>query len=116
MLRAITFMFKFMILTVFILAIGNSVHFNGKTVSDHLQTQMSHAENSNTYQNARSWAADNLFRIKNLISNKLFGTPIIKKRNRVSQTSLRPEEIFPTEQQKLRALIRDLNSESSLAK
>jgi len=96
MLRLIGTLIKLALFSTFILILGNSLHWEGKTISDQVKLRMSHAERSDIYGSARSWAA------KLTLDARQGAT---KKANRILV-----EEIAPSERQKLNALIRELNN------
>ena len=91
MLRPFTFFFKFLILTAVILILGNWLQWRGRTLSDQVKTSMAHAEKSELLLGARKWA-DGLTQ---------------DARKGLEKQS---EDILPSERQKLKALIRELNN------
>ena len=112
MLSTIRFCVKFTLLSLFILVLGNWVNWDGKTLSEHVKVTMVEVEKSQTYLEIQGW-------VKSLTSDARKG---IQKRainglklNQGSQTAsdeAEPEEISSTERQKLKALIRELNTPS----
>ncbi|MEO5969097.1 MAG: hypothetical protein ABIQ95_04155 [Bdellovibrionia bacterium] len=96
MLKGIGYLIRLALFSVFILVLGNSVHWEGKTISDQVKLRMSHAERSEVYGSVRSWAEKlTLDATRNAIK-------------RVDRVTV--EEIRPSERQKLKALIRELNN------
>jgi predicted PurR-regulated permease PerM len=89
MLKLISYILKTTLFIVLILILGQIFSWNGKTVSDQIKTQLAQAEYFSV-QEIKSWA------------NKLVGTKN-KLENNVENISL-------SERQKLKSLIRELNS------
>lgn len=112
MLKIIGWILKLTVFAALILVLGNWFHWGGKTISDQVKTQMSHAENLGIVENVKGWAT-RITSPKNEIkkSNRpqapgesSRSTVKEKEKNKTTQ------EILPSERQKLRALIRELNS------
>ena len=78
--------FKLSVFAVIVLVIAHSVEWKGKTISDQVKTQMSQVMHSKTYQQAENYA-------------KTLGSDIKNE----------AEAILPTEKEKLKNLIKDLN-------
>jgi hypothetical protein len=55
MLSAIGFLFKFALFSVAILVMGNWVQWDGETLSERVQAQLSHAERSDVAAQLRGW-------------------------------------------------------------
>ncbi len=96
MLKGIGYLIKLALFSVLVLILGNAVHWEGKTISDQIKIRMSHAERSDIYGSVRTWA------------EKL--TLDAKKGALKKADQLRGEDILPSERQKLKALIRELNN------
>ncbi len=124
MLKAIGWVLKAAIFSVVVLILGNWLHVGGKTISDQVKTQMSHAEHSGLGDAASSisnmgkgWAEKITGDAKkgavraprtSQNSSQSTGTPVAQKENEIPSAAA--EEIPSSERQKLRALIRDLNT------
>ena len=102
MLNAIKSMIKILFFSIIVLVIGNWIHWNGRTVSDQIKVQMSNAERSDVFHRFQSWS-------KTLADDAKKRIHPQNKSNLKSSDSLNIDEIPPTEREKLRALIRDLN-------
>lgn len=85
MLRGILFLIKLSVIAIVILILGNTLEFQGKTISDQVKVQMSHAQRSKFADQVKKWTGQ-------------------------LTRDLGSESIQPTEQEKLKALIRKLNS------
>jgi hypothetical protein len=92
MLRLLSFLIKLSIFGVVILMLGHVVTWKGKTISDQVKTQMSHAERMDLVGQVKTWTNDTL-------SSE--ASPRAKQK--------KDEQISPTERQKLKALIQELN-------
>lgn len=100
MLKLISFLIKLSIFSVVVLAVGNRLKIGNQTVSDKVNTQLAHAERSELAGKVRRLAGQ----LKEDASEGF--------RNKVrSNEDL--EKIVSSEREKLRALIRELNSSSS---
>lgn len=101
MLKLMGWMMKCTILSIVVLVLGNWVQWDGKTVSDQIKTQLSHAEKSEWAGDVRHWASQ-------VTQDARVG--IQKKSSYVTRsTHSNDEEITASERQKLRSLIRELN-------
>lgn len=94
MLKLIGLLLKLSLFALAILVLGNIVQIRGRTVSDQIKTQMSHAERLLPVQPLEEWRQ----KIKNS-SNELLEAA--------------DEEILPSERKKLQSLLKELNSESA---
>lgn len=94
MLKFIGVLLKISLFTLAVLVLGNLVQIRGRTVSDQIKTQMSHAERLLPVQPLEEWRQ----KIKNT-SNDLIEAA--------------DEEILPSERKKLQSLLKELNSEST---
>jgi hypothetical protein len=93
-LKFIGVLLKISLFTLAVLVLGNLVQIRGRTVSDQIKTQMSHAERLLPVQPLEEWRQ----KIKNT-SNDLIEAA--------------DEEILPSERKKLQSLLKELNSEST---
>ena len=98
MFRALFWVLKVAIFSLIVLALGNWVHWRGKTISDQVKTNLSHAEQitGEAAENAKTWVEEKK-------REALGDYKKVAKENA-------PEHIAPSERQKLRALIRELNA------
>lgn len=97
MLRMLGFCLKFAIFSLAVLILGNWLRWDGKTLSDQIKWRMSHAEESAIFGSVKNWT-------KQLTTDAKKG--LQKKIDHISIE----EEIPSSEKQKLKALIRELNS------
>jgi hypothetical protein len=96
MLKTIGFCVKFIVFSILVLVLGNRLHWNGKTISDQVKIGMSHAEESNVW--------DSVHKFTKQLSQDAREGFVKRPQNAAS------DDISPTERQKLRALIRELNT------
>ncbi len=94
MLKLIGLLFKISLFALAVLVLGNLVQVRGRTVSDQIKTQMSHAERLLPVQPLEEWRK----KIKNSSDDLLHSAQ---------------EEILPSERKKLQGLLRELNSQDS---
>lgn len=104
MIRAISFVFKFLIFSALVLVLGNWIKVGNKTISDQVKTEMAQAERSEFVGKVRGWANrisqdSRLGQLKKIQLNEKSASP----ENRVT------ENITPSERQKLKSLIEELN-------
>ncbi|HUP58172.1 MAG TPA: hypothetical protein VM598_12010 [Bdellovibrionota bacterium] len=87
--------FKVALFSLIVLTLGNIFGWSGKTVSDRIRTQLSTAERKIDHAagEARNWVAEK--------GREILPEPRKQERD--------PEQIPPSERQKLRNLIRELN-------
>ena len=104
MFRIIGIILRFGILALIILDLGNLIQWRGKTISDQVKTHMSHAERSPLLGEVKTWSGKVLRDSENGIRKNLKN---IEMKNASSASE--GDEIPPSERQKLRALIRELN-------
>jgi hypothetical protein len=97
MLKAAGFLIKLLAFSTLILMLGNWLRWDGKTVSDQVRLHMAHADESGLVSTMRDWAEQVTHDARKGFQKKL---------THVSAT----EEIPSSERQKLKALIRELNS------
>jgi hypothetical protein len=100
MLRLIGTVIKTAIFAIIVLVLGNWLRWDGKTISDQVKIGMAHAEKQNILQSVRVWAEQITHDAKQGLRRKP-SQPL---------TSQSTEEISSSERQKLKALIRELNS------
>ena len=114
MFKILGFFIKLTIFSALVLIIGNLIHWNGRTVSDQVKTQLSHAERTAWVgvSGMKHWAG------------KLTGD---SKEGSARKKTLRPnaalepmdsneddsKKIPASERQKLRALIEELNTKKN---
>ena len=110
MLSTIHFCVKFLLLSIFILVLGNWVRWDGRTISDQVKVGMSHAEESQIYNDIRSWATRVTNDARKGVQNKVNSNLKLKTEADSSNDVPEKEDISSTERQKLKALIRELNS------
>ncbi len=107
MFKAIGWLIKLSLFTTLVLVLGNYFKWGGKTVSDQVKTQMSKAESlelPSIPPSVRGWT-------RSLVGDAKRGAKSSKPRP--IENELRPEdgtEIPSSERQKLKTLIRDLNT------
>jgi hypothetical protein len=124
MLKAIGWVIKSAIFAVVVLILGNYLRVGGKTVSDQVRTQMSHAESASSslggaVTHVRGWA-DKLtgdakkgaVRAPRSVGGPVSQAPVVSRTamNEKEDGTPSSEEIPSSERQKLKALIRDLNT------
>lgn len=103
MFKALGLCIKLVIFSILVLILGNWLHWDGKTISDQVKLKMAHAERVGIVDTMRDWAEKVTHDAKKGFQ---------KKTGRSSSTtpSEAQEEITSSERQKLKALIRELNS------
>ena len=132
MIKLFSNLIKFAIFSIAILVLGNYFRWDGKTVSDQIQTRVSHAENSDMAAKLKNWSKELIDDTKKApshsstqgnskkssrtaaassgeLAHEPLTAPLVSKSNS-GELQNPSEEIPPTERQKLRALIRELNS------
>jgi hypothetical protein len=131
MFKAIGWLIKLTVFAGIILILGNMVHWKGHTVSDQVKTSLASAQTAETLDDIKTWAnhvtstpANSHW--ANHKNAKKRALPQESPRNSI-QHSIQPvvtaepqpatqaetltqEEIPPSERQKLRALIREINT------
>ncbi len=150
MLRAIGFMIKVTVFAVLVLIAGNWFKWGGKTISDQVRTQLSHAERSDVAAQVKSWtkkmtddarsgaskgprskaqpgvhtgagngsANSNSDRLSETATHPIEGVEVAQheggKAAGGTQATNAPQvdQVPSSERQKLKALIRELNSSS----
>ena len=134
MLKAIATLFKMLVFSILVLMIGNWVSWSGRTLSQHVETQVSRAEKSELVTRAVQWTRDTAEDARAGVTKKFFApqrasTHPPTEQLRQSQatvtsdhtevaaaaparkiSAVSAEKIPASERQKLRELIRELNS------
>lgn len=100
MLKTIGFCLKLTVFSFLVLILGNWLRWNGRTISDQVKLRMAHAERTDLYETVRGWATT-------VTSDAKKG---VQKRLERASGPQAQEEISSSERQKLKALIRELNS------
>ncbi len=103
MLKAIGSCLKILTFSILVLILGNWFKWDGRTISDQVKFHMAHAERSETLNTVREWA-------QKITHEASKGAHIKSIHFSSPMTVTVPEEISPSERQKLRALIQELNS------
>ena len=104
---------KLAALAVVILVLGNWIRWDGKTVSDHVRSQMSHAEKADLTGKVKEWADEAVEKGKRAVTGARAEEKPRQDKPRAQARNggkKRSEDIFQSERQKLRDLIRELNS------
>jgi hypothetical protein len=115
MLKLVSMLIKLALFSVLILVLGHYIHMDGRTVSDHVKSHLSQAEGSTIARQLRTWAgslAEDARSGHSRISGVAQGleNKVGMKVEDNIRTSSAAAERAPSERQKLRALIRELNS------
>jgi hypothetical protein len=126
MIHAMGWLIKLTLFSIFVLILGNWIHWNGKTVSDQVKTQIAHAERSdfagtirrwtnNVAQDARKGARKGAQQQRHAAA--VVETAAVEDSEAHSEAKPRAEKpmekIPASERQKLRALIQELNTTRS---
>ena len=120
MLKGIGFLVKLVLFSSLVLILGNSLHWRGRTLSEHTKTQMAQMEKSGLASHVRTWAgtvtteAGDAIRTTassavNAATRATGSIAASSSASGGSETGI-SEKIPPSERQKLRALIRELNT------
>jgi len=111
MLRLIGFMIKVCVFSIVVLLLGNVIHWRGRTLSDQVRTSMSQVERAvehridpSTANTVKHWSKK-----LNFDSAAKPGSKPEKIKVASDAQEEGPDMIPPSERQKLRALIRELN-------
>jgi hypothetical protein len=128
MLKLIGWIIKITLFSIAILIIGAFVRWDGKTISDQIRTHLSyatsyspHVDAAKASRNLKNEIQGHWREIKEKLSNGTEKAPSESDKNQLTKLSSSgvnalgagDEEIPPSERQKLRALIRELNSSRS---
>ena len=103
MLKLIGFCIRKILFAILILILGNTVHWDGRTLSEQVRLTMASTERSEWMDTLRGWAKRVTVDAQKGIQKKADTVPTI---NRAAES----DEIPSSEKQKLRALIRELNT------
>lgn len=106
MIKIIGVIIKVGFFSAAVLILGHYIRWGGETVSDQVKIRVSHAENSATAGKIRGWTRE-------LIDDAHQAAQNLEKsgaRRIPGSPPSSAEKIAPTERQKLRALIRELNN------
>jgi hypothetical protein len=134
MFKAIGWLIKLTIFTGIILVLGNMLHWKGHTVSDQVKTSLASAQTAETIDDIKTWAnhitstPGSSHAITHLKNAKKRALPQESPRNSIHHANVTAnvatdpqaamqqpeaqaqEEIPSSERQKLRALIREINT------
>jgi len=136
MFKAIGWLIKLTVFAGIILVLGNMLHWRGHTVSDQVKTSLASAQTSETMDDIKTWAnhmtsnPGSTHTTTHLKNAKKRALPQESPRNAIHRTVVVPvaaaepqpiapssqsttqtqEEIPSSERQKLRALIREINT------
>jgi hypothetical protein len=121
MIHAMGWLIKITLFSILILVLGNWIHWNGRTVSDQVKTQISHAERSGLASSIRRWTNNVAQDVRSEGHEEARKTIRHKSENRPKEMEpaeasddVKPMEKIPSsERQKLRALIQELNTTTS---
>src|SRR5690348_13926235 len=97
MLKLLGFMIKLALFSLIVLALGNWIEWDGKTISDQIKVQMSHPAKKGMIHDIQGWAEKLTSDAREVFQKKL------------ANESTATEDITPSEREKLRSLIHDLN-------
>lgn len=103
MLRLFWILIKCALFSIVIVVLANWIQWKGKTVSDQIKIQMAHAERTDLVTKVRTWT-------KNLADDATRGAMNKLEYEKKKLENQGAESIPPSEKQKLRSLIQDLNS------
>lgn len=129
MLKAISWLIKASAFALIVLVIANYFHVGEKTVSDQIKTHLAHAERSEVAGELKDWAHQITTDHKNGLAKKLdaehkvqlisgtertdVSVPRESAQPKINAVKTASEEIPSSERQKLRALMRELNTARS---
>ncbi|MCM2324399.1 MAG: hypothetical protein NDJ90_14165 [Oligoflexia bacterium] len=106
MFRLLGLLIKASLFAIIVLVLGNWLHWGDRTISDEIKVRMSHAERSDLAGKVKDFAGDVSRGLRNSASGGSDDRPI-----QGGDKSLSASELIPSsERQKLKALIRELNS------
>jgi hypothetical protein len=119
MIKAIGWLIKLTLFSVLILVLGNWIQWKGKSVSDQVKTQISHAERSDFANSIRRWTGDVAQDARKGARRKSVRSVSVEEETEVTSEEPHPaakpmESIHSSERQKLRALIQELNTTTSV--
>ncbi len=107
MLKFIGTCIKVVTFSLLVLILGNWIHWDGKTISDQIKLTMNHPETSHILGNVKSWATK-----LTQDARKGIGKKLQSPSKRIDDSTTK-EEFSASEKQKLKALMRELNSSSA---
>jgi hypothetical protein len=116
MIKAIGWIIKVSVFAALVLVAANWVRVGGKTVSDQVKTQMSHAERSELVGTVKDWAttvtkdAQRSFEKRANLHNTARPPNPMLRSSEDGNAGDRSSEFPSSERQKLQALIRELNA------
>jgi hypothetical protein len=114
MLKTIGWVVKGSAFALIILVVANYFHVGDKTISDQVKTQLSHAERAEVVGHVKDWAheisADQRDGIVKKVNSGVGKIAPFVKREEKKIIKTADEEIPSSERQKLKALMRELNS------
>ncbi len=119
MINAMGWLIKITLFSLLILFLGNWIHWNGKTVSDQVKTQIAHAERSDIATSIRKWTGNVTHDVRHQARKPARHASPETSDDTASYKSGEPAEVTPmekipsSERQKLRALIQELNTSTS---
>jgi hypothetical protein len=131
MIHAMGWLVKITLFSILILVLGNWIQWNGKSVSDQVKTQISHAERSNIATSIRRWTGNVTQDMRNGATRKGAHHKVETRAKEVSYQETEDagtstessqlasgeakpmEKIQSSERQKLRALMQELNTSTS---
>ncbi|MFL5813576.1 MAG: hypothetical protein ACJ763_08360 [Bdellovibrionia bacterium] len=126
MIHAMGWLVKITLFSIFILVLGNWIQWNGRSVSDQVKTQISHAERSDFANSIRRWTGNVAHDVRNgaahkSVRHKNESRPkeVASQETSSEETNEAPADVQPmekihsSERQKLRALIQELNTSTS---
>lgn len=122
MINAMGWLIKVTLFSIVILVLGNWIHWNGKTVSDQVKTQISHAERSDIATSLRRWTGNVTQDVRTQsrkTAHRKEPSPEASLEGSGDATGRPSDEVKPmekipsSERQKLRALIQELNTSTS---
>ena len=110
MLKFVKTLIKIALFSILVLVIGNLVRWKGKTISDQVQTQISHAERTGTEvgeklpKEIKKWSSGVVRSTRSVVQQAKQSPHLQKIRTQM-------EDVSVVERKKLRAFIQDLNQE-----
>lgn len=116
MFKMIGWMIKTSLFALAILVLGSMIRWNGETLSDQVKTGIAHAEPSRVAEKIKRWASGLVDDARDT-ARRAVGSQNPSRRERyrrpqaeaIEAAAEEDGDISPTERQKLRALIEELN-------
>ena len=121
MFKWIGWFFKILFFSLIVIIVANKVQVKGKTISDQVRTNLSHAERSEVVTRVKDWAGDLIQDVRQGIQARgsksthdahsmlQHSNELEKPKALASRHSGATDKIDSSERQKLRALIDELN-------